>query len=579
MNYYNNFEKIELSETNNQCEFEYGILEKEDNIFYVNNKEIENNRALINDIVYINDNKVINIKKRKTEIISGILCLNSKMKYGVRNKKLIYLFKPNNKKLPYFYVCSSSTLNAMVYCIIEFKSWEINEKQPFGNIIEIFGEVGILENEYKNLLYFYNIFNKTSKFNKTKLIEHQEMINNIKKVDYTIFCIDPEGSKDLDDGFHYIEKEDFIEIGIHIACPYKFLNEKQDLEEILKRVTTIYLSNNINLIPNIYSENLCSFIEKNNRFSLSIILQIKNNKLIHYKIEEKIVYVTKNFHYEEFDKIYRNNENLVNFINTSKLFFQLNEINSHIFVEKWMIYANKIVAESLVSSFNSGVLSNIILRVHHNKNVSLGNPKNITNEKLIHYLKCKQENSAQYEIYNNININIDNDNTNLTQMHSKMENSYYTHFTSPIRRSIDFLNQILLIDKKDLYTIEELQEKVNHINNFEKRVKKFYRKKNRLDFIFNNKNTQEISTYGYITELNENRIRVYIPEYNLDENIRLYDKKISKIINKELSTSEIIQYIYENNKYTYNLYDKIELKLFILVYEDNIFEKIKFQIC
>jgi hypothetical protein len=56
--------------------------------------------------------------------------------------------------------------------------------------------------------------------------------------------------------FHYIEKEDYTEIGIHIACPYKLLNEKQDLEDILKRVTTIYLSNNINLIPNIYSEDL-----------------------------------------------------------------------------------------------------------------------------------------------------------------------------------------------------------------------------------------------------------------------------------------------------------------------------------
>jgi exoribonuclease R len=225
----------------------------------------------------------------------------------------------------------------------------------------------------------------------------------------------------------------------------------------------------------------------------------------------------------------------------------------------------------------SSSLSNIILRVHHNKNVLLDSPENIINEKLIYFLKCKQENSAQYEIYNNDdNKKINN---NLTQIHSKMENSYYTHFTSPIRRSIDYFNQIILINKKDIFTMEELQNKVNHINNFEKNVKKFYRKKNRLDFIFNNKNTEEILTYGYITELNENRIRVYIPEYNLDENIRLYDNKISKIIQKELNTAETIKYIYENETYIYNLYDKIELKLFILAYEDNIFEKIKFQIC
>ena len=62
MNYYNNFEKIEQIENSNQ--YTFGILEKEDNIFYVNNKEVENNRALINDIVYVKDNKVINIKEK-----------------------------------------------------------------------------------------------------------------------------------------------------------------------------------------------------------------------------------------------------------------------------------------------------------------------------------------------------------------------------------------------------------------------------------------------------------------------------------------------------------------------------------
>ena len=73
--------------------------------------------------------------------------------------------------------------------------------------------------------------------------------------------------------------------------------------------------------------------------------------------------------WEEFDKIYRKNKNLINFVNTTKSFFQLEEINSHIFVEKWMIYANKIVAEYLVSCSSS--LSNIILRVHQNKNLLL----------------------------------------------------------------------------------------------------------------------------------------------------------------------------------------------------------------
>jgi exoribonuclease R len=572
MNYYNNFEKDKII----LSECEYGILEKAENIFYVKNKEVINNRGIINDIVFIKENNVINIKERNNSIISGILYLNSNMKYGLRNKKPIYLFKPNNKNLPNFYVPSSSLKKSMVYCIIEFKSWEINEKQPFGNIIEIFGEIGIQENEYKNLLYYYNIFNKTAKFNKDKLLKHQEILfilEKEKKFDYSIFCIDPKGSKDLDDGFHYLKKKDFIEIGIHIAYPYKFLNEKEDLENIFKRVTTLYLElnnkNNIHLIPNIYSENLCSFIENNIRFSLSIILKIKNNEIIDYTIEEKIVYIEKNYSYDEFDNIYQKNNNINNFVNFTKLFFEVPEIDSHLLVEKWMIYANKIVAKYLISSS----LKNIIVRVHQNKKkfICLENKNN--NEKLINFLQYKQESSALYEIFNK------EENIFLNQSHSKMENDYYTHFTSPIRRGIDYFNQSLLINNKDIYTNEELQEKINHINNYEKNVKKFYRKKSRLDFLFKNKNTEEILTYGYITELNENSICVYIPDYNLDEKIKLYNNKISKIIYIEIISDNKLQYIYENKTYIYNLYDKLDLKLFILLSEDNIFEKIKIQIC
>jgi len=42
--------------------------------------------------------------------------------------------------------------------------------------------------------------------------------------EYSIFSIDPKGSKDLDDAFHYKKEEEYFEIGIHIACPYYFLN-------------------------------------------------------------------------------------------------------------------------------------------------------------------------------------------------------------------------------------------------------------------------------------------------------------------------------------------------------------------
>ena len=584
MNYYNNFININTN-TNNDLssyKYEYGILEKNNDIFYVNNKEVENNRALINDIVYVYENKIVQIKERSKCIISGILYLNSKMKYGIKNKKQIYLFKPNNKKYSTFYLCSSCNLNTQVYCIIEFKSWEINEKQPFGNIIEIFGKIGVIENEYKNLLYFYDIFNKTQKYDPEKIKSHKKIIDEIcpSEKNYDIFCIDPKGSKDLDDGFHYNNSndKDYIEVGVHIAYPYKFLNTENDFKLILKRVSTIYLLNNINLISSIYADNLSSFIEKNYRFSISLILKIKNNIVIDYHIEEKIVYVEKNYDYNEFDNIYKNNKNLVDFVDFSKDFFDLSAVDSHILVEKWMIYANKTIATYLINMN----LSNVILRVHNDTILNLTSiptadvtkydNKNIdntviVNENLIQFLKNKNENSASYEIINKKNC----------QYHSKMNNEYYTHFTSPIRRCIDFFNQYLLIEKKDKYTNEELQLIINHINSYEKNLKKFYRKKSRIDFIFNKKDINEIITEGHIVEFNNNYMRLFIPEYNLDEKIFLFHYKFNKIINIE-KTENSIEYIYEDQEYKYTLYEKLIIKIHILIYEENIFEKIKIEI-
>jgi hypothetical protein len=58
----------------------------EEGVYYYNNGseyiEIENNRAIHNDIVYISDNKVVGIKDRYQDLIVGILYLDSKIKYG-----------------------------------------------------------------------------------------------------------------------------------------------------------------------------------------------------------------------------------------------------------------------------------------------------------------------------------------------------------------------------------------------------------------------------------------------------------------------------------------------------------------
>ena len=73
-------------------------------IIYIENRyqdsDINLNRTFENDKVIIKDNEVVNLIERHKFQISGILAIQSKVRYG-NNKKgyPIYLFKPSNKNL------------------------------------------------------------------------------------------------------------------------------------------------------------------------------------------------------------------------------------------------------------------------------------------------------------------------------------------------------------------------------------------------------------------------------------------------------------------------------------------------
>ena len=531
-----------------------------DNIDIVKyNNDIINNRSIINDEVYVLNNEVIGIKKRDDSNIVGILYLDSKIKYGSYKDKLLYLFKPTNKEYPNFYVPYKKSENFKIYVVIKFKEWKTTNKLTLVTLIEIIGKVGDKDVEFEHLRFYYNIKNKNWKVN-------EEEKNIVEKEDFEVFSIDPIESKDIDDAFHfkYNSISNKYEIGIHIASPTKYF--ENNLEEILKRVSTVYLpGKKYNMLPNNYADNIISLLENKKRYALSLILYFENNILKDYIIKETIVKNIKNYNYEEFDKIFKYDDNLVKFMNFTKDFFKIEYIDSHKLVEYWMIYTNKKIASYLIDKN----LKNLIIRVHK-KNID-NTINNSYVKELDEYLKIKNENSAIYELYDN----------NKVQTHSKLCDEYYTHFTSPIRRAIDFFIHMLIIKNKDIMENNLLEKYINYINIFTKNVRKFDRNIRRLNFLYNIKDC-DIQTYCYIIKIKNNIIKVFIPEYNLEEKCILVPKKFDKIANinytfdNDIITS--INYSYDNINGTYNLYDMIKIKLWIFTSFDNIFDKLKIEI-
>ena len=555
MNYFDEYQIY------NEDEISYYELNKIDNSYYFNNIEVENNRAIVGDLVVIKDKKVINIKKRNEQKIVGYINLNSQYKMKINNK-VYQIFTPLNKKFEQFYVSFSSKKHTgTIYVIINFKCWEKNSKCPHGNLIDIIGKVGKYENDIMALMYNHNVFQKKMNIDLNKIKNDQKIIDDLKDCDYKIFTIDPKGSKDLDDGFHFKKIENGFEIGIHIACPIIFL--KEYLLDIMKRCTTIYTYKNINLIPDIYSENICSLLEKKYRKTLSIILKFNNDlEYNNLEIKESNVYVMKNYDYDSFDEKHFHSDRFKDWVKLSETYFS-SKLDSHTIVEKWMVCANKIIADHLIKNN----YENIILRVFEEKESHFVSSDEILN-KIIH--QYNQE-SAVYKIYNEENSH--------KFKHSNFD-SYYTHFTSPIRRAIDFYNQYLVLnkiemDKSKLFTI------LDHYTIYEKNLKKFYRNQELLKFI-NENNNNILQEEVYIIQIKKNKLKLYIPKYKIQVETLLFKYKFIELM-KAIHTvkNEQIIYINYNNdgkSIEYNLYQKINVEIYFYPTELNIFDKIKVKI-
>ena len=161
-----------------------GYLTNDNDIYYVNQKEVINNRGLHNDIVYLKDQEVIGIKERTTVHLVGILYLNTNVKYGFTKKNIpYYKFSPISQKYPDFIVPSKHKIKEKLYCVISFNKWEVTNKSPIGQIESMIGPIGLLSNEIDMLLY------RTSIYPKKKKIEYLTLPSSNEKPEYNTFSI------------------------------------------------------------------------------------------------------------------------------------------------------------------------------------------------------------------------------------------------------------------------------------------------------------------------------------------------------------------------------------------------------
>ena len=393
-----------------------------------------------------------------------------------------------------------------VFAVI--KHWNDPAKDPVGAVVKVLGKQGEHNAEMEGIALergFDEEFPAPVEAESQKLykmgIPTEEAAKRRDMRGIPTFTIDPEDAKDFDDALSVQELPDGdFEIGIHIADVSHYVEIGTELDrEAFARGTSVYLvDRTIPMLPEALSNDLCSLKPDVDRLTMSAIFVIdKHGNIKNEWFGRTIIHSIKRFTYEEAQKVLdekngpylkelevlyalgkklkkvRDTEGALEF-DQDEVKFVLDtdgtplrvmrkvRVETMKLIEEWMLLANRRVAEYITrEKKNSDRI--FLYRIHDLPNKEkienlaffvkkLGYPLKIENEKitskelakLLESLEGKPERdlvqttiirSMAKAIYSTQNIG-----------HYGLSFTFYTHFTSPIRRYPDIAVHRLLND-------------------------------------------------------------------------------------------------------------------------------------
>lgn len=408
-----------------------------------------------------------------------------------------------------------------------------------------------------------------NKFDELTMVDLTPDRIDFTNLDITIYSIDPEGCKDIDDALHVIKHNDYYEIGIHIADVSSYIEEDNDFDkELSKRVQTIYFSDSqINMIPTKLSIENMSLIEKNKKRAFSVIITFNNyHEIIDVSFSKTIIKLKNNLSYDNAqsmidDKLDNTLALLYEYgINIKNKYFKSSFDNCekydvHQMVAVYMILANSIVADK-ISKYD---FDNVLLRCQ--PEFSSKNELKITNDDVDIELIKRHKISFYERAYYKLGTNDCN--------HSGLNINYYTHFTSPIRRYADILvhrqlwnivnnNKIKKIDLIKIFSI-------NHYSKYYKQVMRYENIISKCSKLFDNhiESDEIITTDAFITSIksHNNSIRLYIPLFDIEYDHCIINKSIESLFKYETNDNVKITNIVTNKCLTLYLFQKIKINI------------------
>ena len=486
-----------------------------------------NNNALNEDIVVAEivkesedgkrkEGKIVSIVKHEKDKVVGLFVKSKNFGFVIPDDKKfggdIFISKSNFAK---------AKNNQKV--VVKLTKYPEKNKKAEGKIIEIIGgidEAGVdmlsLVKEY-DLPYEFPqgvIEEAKSKGNK---VDKKDIPNRIDLRDKTIFTIDGEDAKDLDDAVRVYKNDDGnYMLDVHIADVSYYVTENSLLDkEAIIRGTSIYMLDRvIPMLPKELSNGICSLNAGEDRFTLSCTMEIdKEGNIISSDVYKAVIKVTERMNYKDVQKIIDGSDEEVlerykNYIQDFKLMEELAKIlknkrlergylnldlpeskvvldnNGHsVDIKKYELYFSNEIIEQFMLSANETIAERFywleapfIYRVHEEPDIdkvkelnkflyNFGYKINKSGDKVYPKEFAKVLDSVKEKTEERVVSNLVLRTLKVARYESENDghfgiaSKYYCHFTSPIRRYPDlFIHRIISKYLENNYELSEKQK-------------------------------------------------------------------------------------------------------------------------
>ena len=433
-----NYDKFELVDVKTMINI--------DNIYNINPLK----EKLFNyDIITYTNNEcqLLHSTVKSSTYIPGVLVLKNNRKFGKYKQKFLYKCIPDDKRLPIFLIpyhmkngFNKNYVNK--YVIFKFKNWD--NKHPYGELVNVLGNVSSLDTFYEYQLYCKSLYASIQNFTKEtmkqlkshsqehfiELIKEKYKLEN--RIGRDVISIDPKTSKDFDDAFGMMENETQFIISIYITNVSMWLDVLNVWSSFTERVSTIYLPDRKRpMLPTILSDTLCSLKEDDIKFAFTLDLYINKESytLDNYTFKNTIINIRKNYVYDtdiqEKDELYLKIKDVLISLNNKKEYKYIDSIQtSHDLIAYLMIWMNYTSAKELVKN-KCGLYRSSKM------NDTFKPPSNI-DDNIQKFLKIWNSYGGKYCKYIDL------------ERHDMLELDAYVHITSPIRRLVDLLTMMKL---------------------------------------------------------------------------------------------------------------------------------------